>query len=81
MYSLLEQHNDGSLWYHPGWTFDTKEQAEEKFKKSFWFDENRPHMIIEHDEPIFQDYSTCTRDGKTFEFAGYTECTIESRFV
>lgn len=28
MISILEQHVDGSWWYHPGETFDTMEAAE-----------------------------------------------------
>ena len=70
MYSLIEQHKNGSWWYHPGHTFATREEAEECFKRSFWWDLDRPHDIIEHDEPLFQEYSTYTTDGKTFGFCG-----------
>ena len=77
MYSLLEQHNDGSWWYHPGWTFKSEKEAEEKFKKSFWWDEKRPHKIIRHTVPIEQDYSTCTWDFHTFWFGGVVVCEID----
>ena len=70
MYSLLEQHNDGSWWYHPGKTYDTPERVEEAFKKSFWYDLDRPHRVFEHTEPLYQDFSTCTRNFKVFEFGG-----------
>ena len=35
LYSLLEQHKDGSWWYHPGFTFDTPEEAEQCFRENF----------------------------------------------
>lgn len=71
MYSLLEQHTDGSLWYHPGFTFDTQEEAEAFFPKAFWWDLDRPHCVFEHDKPLPQDCATCTQDGgKTFHIAG-----------
>lgn len=71
MYSLLERHADGSLWYHPGHTFATPEEVEADFKRTFWWDLDRPHLVFEHDKPLFQEYSTCTKDGgKTFHFAG-----------
>lgn len=71
MYSLLEQHKDGSWWYHPGHTFDTEEEVEACFQRSFWWDLTRPHKAFKHDKPLFQEYSTCTTDGgETFRFAG-----------
>ena len=68
LYSLLEQHKDGSWWYHPGFTFDTPEEVEECFKK--YFDDSRPHMVFEHEEPMYQKHSTSTYDLKTFDFGG-----------
>lgn len=70
LYSLLEKHNDGTWWYHPGCTFDSQQAAEDAFKKMFWWDLSRPHKIFEHRKPLFQEYSTCTKDFKTFEFGG-----------
>lgn len=71
MYSLLEQHKDGSWWYHPGDTFDTRMAVYERFHSRFWWDPERPHKVFEHDKPLFQEYSTCTTDGgETFRFAG-----------
>lgn len=71
MYSLLEQHRDGSWWYHPGYTFETEEEVEQCFQKEFGhFAPNRPHRAFKHDEPLLQDYSTCTFDFKVFEFGG-----------
>ena len=52
-------------------TFTTPEEVEEDFKRTFWWDLDRPHIVFEHDKPLFQKYSTCTQDGgKTFHFAG-----------
>lgn len=70
MFSLLEQHKDGSWWYHPGDTFDTEEEVEKCFQETYWWDPERPHMTFEHDETMFQEYSTCTFDFKTFHFGG-----------
>lgn len=68
LYSLLEQHKDGSWWYHPGFTFNSPEEVEEFFKKHF--DDSRPHMVFEHEEPMFQKHSTSSYDLKTFDFGG-----------
>ena len=35
MYSLLEQHKDGSWWYHPGDTFETEAEVEQCFQETF----------------------------------------------
>ena len=71
LYSLLEQHKDGSWWYHPGSTFNTPEEAEEHFAKEFQFDPLRPHKVFKHEEPMFQEYSTSTFDFIKFDFGGY----------
>ena len=73
MFSLLEQHKDGSWWYHPGKTFDSPEDVETAFKESFWWDLSRPHMVFEHSKPLPQKYSTCTWDFKNFNFQGVVE--------
>ena len=70
LFSVLEQHVDGSWWYHPGLTYATKEEAEQGFLEHFWWDKGRPHMIFEHTEPLCQEISTCTRNFKTFDFQG-----------
>ena len=67
-YDYLEQHQDGSYWYH-GMLGDinneTKEQAENAFKEHFNFDLERPHVIIEHTY-IFPDITLFTKDFKVF---------------
>ena len=71
MYSLLEQHKDGSWWYHPGDTFETPEEVEECFHETFdHFAPDRPHKCFEHTEPMFQEFATCTLDFKVFHFIG-----------
>lgn len=71
MYSLLEQHVDGSWWYHPGDTFETEEEVEQCFQQVYGhWTPDRPHRTFKHDEPLFQEYSTCTFDFKVFEFGG-----------
>lgn len=70
MYSLLEQHRDGTWWYHPGDTFETETEVEQRFQESFRHDQDRPHRTFKHDEPLFQDYATCTYNFRTFEFGG-----------
>ena len=69
-YSVLEQHTDDSWWYHTGWTFNSREEAE-SFAKDLrgleWF--KRPTRIYEHDEPLPD--KTCEYIGNdTFGFAG-----------
>ena len=71
MFSLLEQHKDGAWWYHPGDTFKTEAEVDRRFQETFGqFDPERPHRTFEHEEPMFQEFSTCTFDFKTFEFGG-----------
>ena len=71
MFSLLEQHKDGSWWYHPGDTFDTEAEVEQRFQETFGrFAPDRPHMAFEHTEPMCQELATCTFDFKTFHFGG-----------
>lgn len=76
LYSVLEQHLDGSWWYHP-WvgTYKTKEEAEASFHKHF--DDGRPHLLYEHMKPLFQRFSTCTHDFVNFEFGGKIMWTKE----
>lgn len=69
-YSVLERHNDGSWWYHPGFTRHTVEEAELKFAHSFSWDLSRPHKIFRHEKPLPQEHSICTFDFKRFSFGG-----------
>jgi len=77
MYSFLEQHNDGSWWYHPGCTYETEGKAKQGFKKMFWWDLDRPHKIISHSIPFPQDISRCTFDMVHFNFAGGKFFTLQ----
>lgn len=70
LYSLLEQHKDGSWWYHKNFTFDTPEEVEKCFNEYFKFDIDRPHMCFEHEKPMWQGYSSCTFDFKRFVSPG-----------
>lgn len=70
MYSLLEQHKNGSWWYHPGCTFETEEEVEKCFQDLFSQHPDRPHMAFEHEEPLYQGYPTRTFDFKTFDYLG-----------
>ena len=80
-FSVIEQHFDGCWWYHPRLTFDSKENAEEGFKKHFWWDLERPHKIIEHIEPFPQKYGWYSTDLEKW-YENYTDnllclkCTI-----
>lgn len=68
LYSVLEEHIDGSLWYHPGWTYysecDAKELIEQKQKQDLWQD--RSMTIFTHEKPLPQDRSTWTIDMVNF---------------
>ena len=67
--SLLEKHIDGSWWYHSGCTFDSISEVESCFERMFWWDLKRQHTCFIHQTPLPQE-SCCTKDFKTFEFAG-----------
>ena len=67
-YDYLEQHQDGSYWYHGMFddvNNDNRAQAENAFKEHFDFDLERPHVIIEH-TCIFPDITLFTKDFKVF---------------
>ena len=71
MVSIVEQHVDGSWWYHPGETWATMAEAQEGYKE-FWgkWHPERPYRLFEHDEPMCQQMATCTFDFKVFHFGG-----------
>lgn len=50
-YSLLEQHIDGSWWYH-GHTFDRWYEAADFRRRWIWWDEKRNKRIIGHDDEL-----------------------------
>lgn len=70
LYSVLEQHADGSWWYHPGFTRETRAEAELKSAHSIWWDLERPRRIFEHEFPFPQDHAICTTDFENFSLAG-----------
>lgn len=72
LYSVLEQHLDGTWWYHPRYTFSTREEAEKEAQEFSERMDNRPTMIFEHTEPMFQEYSTALY-GDVFHFGGMIE--------
>lgn len=63
-YSLFEQHNDGSWWYHRH-TFTNRSDAEDYMAKWIWWDKTRPKTIYEHKKPFPQE-TLWTRDFKDF---------------
>ena len=73
MYSVLEQHTDGSWWYHPGNTFETQEEAASEgwdHYGSGCYLTPRPYKVIEHTKPFPQDLDRCSFDCVHFNFAG-----------
>lgn len=69
LYSCVEQHCDGSWWYH-GNTFESREEAGNFLDDWIPWDANRHKMIFTHEKPL-PDETCCTKDGgETFEFAG-----------
>ena len=45
---LIEQHLNGSWWCHQQHNpYKSRDDAEEGFKKVFWWDLDRPHKVIE----------------------------------
>lgn len=76
IYSVLEQHLDGAWWYHP-WcpSFDNLKEAKAEAERR-WPD--RPHMVFEHDKPMFDEYSTYTFDFQRFNFSGHVLWTKEN---
>lgn len=67
-YDFVEQHLDGSWWYHGGWkdnNFDTRQEAETNFKERFWWDLERPFRILKHMSK-FPDVLLVSKDLKVF---------------
>ena len=88
MYSLLEEHADGSWWYHPGCTFSNRPEACDVFMRfigvasSFELHKgniSRSVKIITHTKPFPQDMSRCTRDFVHFDFAGGYEFNLTDK--
>ena len=80
MFSILEQHNDGSWWYHIGKTYDTRDEAETKGHELFGgesFLKPRPYKVIEHTKPFPQDMARCSFDCVHFHFAGGYQFSLE----
>lgn len=74
-YSLLEQHLDGSWWYH-GNTFATRAEAEAFSARWIWWDKGRPKTILEHERPLPKK-TLSTHDFKTFkEVGGINACQL-----
>ena len=81
MYSFLERHTDGYWWYHPRSTFDTPEDAEKNFQERFWWDLDRPHIIVKHKVEFPQDYSRSSMDLLHFGFGGLFDYEIKCEIV
>ena len=68
-FSILEEHTDGSMWYHPEWSFANEESAtnfiQAKKQRDLWAD--RYMEIFIHDKPLPQDRATWTTDGVNFQ--------------
>ena len=73
IYSVLEQHLNGSWWYHPGMSYNTREAAEERAREF----PDRPTKVIKHEQPMPQDVSRYSFDCKHFDFAGGWEFTLK----
>ena len=67
IFSILEEHIDGSMWYHPDWSFEHEEAAinflQAKKQQDYWSD--RYMEIFIHSQPLPQK-SVWTRDGIDF---------------
>lgn len=80
MFSILEQHKDGSWWYHPGATYRTWDKADAEAEKLYWSGKHltpRPYKIIEHQKPFPQDMARCSFDCVHFSFAGGYQFSLE----
>ena len=71
LYSALEQHCDGSWWFH-GDTFTSREEAGRFLPGWIGWDENRHKKIFYHEKPLPREECYTIDDGETFEFAGIT---------
>lgn len=77
-FSALEQHNDGSWWYH-GDTFGSRMEAEQFLKEWIWWDKDRKKEIVQHQLPFPGSgrRSYWTRDFRQFYNVGGREvCRI-----
>lgn len=83
MFSILEQHGNGSWWYHIGETYDTRDEAEAEGQElyggghAYRFGIPRAYKVIEHTKPFPQDLDRCSMDCITFGFAGGYEFSLE----
>ena len=67
-YDFVEQHFDGSWWYHGAWednNHDTREKAENNFRERLWWDPERPYRILRHRDK-FPNTTLVSKDLKVF---------------
>lgn len=76
-YSVLEQHNDGTWWHHMGYTFNSREEAEEKVKDFNDVFPNRPTWIYEHNIEMPQNESLAYMGNGKFGFGGLIKCKVK----
>lgn len=84
MFSILEQHTDGSWWYHPGDTFVTRDEAETEGQKFYGSGDHltpRPYKVIEHQKPFPQDMARCSFDCVHFSLAGGWNFSLEDEEI
>ena len=64
IFSVLEEHIDGSIWYHPGWSCKSEEEAKALMKhkhgQDLWKD--RTMVCFTHTKPFHQDRAVWTID-------------------
>lgn len=80
MFSILEQHKDGSWWYHIGETYDTREKAETEGQELYGSGKYltpRPYKVIEHTKPFPQDLDRHSFDCIHFYSAGGYQFSLE----
>lgn len=67
-YDFVEQHFDGSWFYHGAWednNHSTREEAEKNFKIRLWWDPERPYRIVKHKNK-FPNVLLISKDLKVF---------------
>lgn len=81
LFTILERHLDGSLWYHSHLNYKSKAEAEKRAQASF---SDRPWWIIEYEADDTlpnqgQSYNMMgvNGDGWIFGFGGIEEFTLK----
>ena len=79
---FVEQHTNGHFWFHPRTGYHrTKRGALKSFKRSFWWDLERPYLILEIAQKFPTGYDGDYNSWYTKDCEVFTQDKLEKKFT